>query len=263
MTQETIAFDEDFLLAMEQQRQSAASRAKFQRQLALIQPQSGERLLDLGCGSGAHARLIAARVAPGGLVVGIDREPEAIELAKRLSEDGHTGTLTFQVADAHHLPFKDATFDAALCISVLAFCEDPLQVLAETRRVLRPGGRLLLANSDEDTRIFNSHDRELGRRVLRAIADRAHDPWIGRRLAGLLTVAGFTVTHEEALANVEREFAPGRSGYLLAHALRAHLLGTGKVTPEEYERWLGDLQICRQEGSYCYSVTTFSYVGLR
>ena len=262
MTQDTIAFDEAFLLAMERQRQSAASRAKFERQLALVQPRAGERLLDLGCGSGAHSRLIASRVAPG-VVVGVDREPDAVALARRLSEGEHPGILRFQVANAHQLPFDDETFDTAICISVLAFCEDPLRVLAEARRVLRPGGRLLLVSSDEDTRIFNCHDRELGRRVLRAIADRTRDPWIGRRLAGLLTAAGFTIEREEVLADVEREFAPGRSGHLLAHAFRAHLLGTGTLAVEEYERWLADLETCWQDGFYCYSVTTFSYVGLR
>jgi SAM-dependent methyltransferase len=196
-------------------------------------------------------------------VVGVDVEPDAITVAKRLSANGSRGVLAFEVADAHHLPFDDGTFDAAICISVLAFCQDPLRVLAETRRVLRPGGRLLLVNSDEDARIYNGHDRELGRRVMRAIADRACDPWIGRRLAGLLTAARFTIAGEEVLADVERDYGPERSGYLLAHALHAHLLGPGGLTAEEYESWLADLQACHQEGSYCYSVTTFSCLGLR
>lgn len=263
MTPGPITFDEDLLLTMEQRRQLAAARMKFERQLDLIQPQPGESLLDLGCGSGAHSRLIASRIAPGGRVVGVDRAADAIDVAKRLSEESQAGTLTFQVADGHWLPFDDETFDAAICISVLAFCEAPLRVLGEVQRVLRPGGRLLLVNSDEDTRIFNGHDRELGRRVLRAIADRAHDPWSGRRLAGLLAAAGFTIARDEVLADVEHEFGPDQSGYLSAHAFRAHVLGAGSVTPEEYERWLAGLEACRREGSYCYSVTTFSYVGLR
>jgi arsenite methyltransferase len=263
VTSEALVFDEDLLLAMEQQRQSAAARAKFERHLDLLQPQPGERILDLGCGSGTHCRIIAWLVIPGGRVVGVDAEPDAIAVAERLSSETNHQALTFQVADAHHLPFDDETFDAAICISVLAFCQDPLRVLSEARRVLRPGGRLLLVNSDEDTRIYNSHDRELGRRVTRAIADRARDPWVGRRLAGLLTAAGFTISQEEVLPDVDREFAPGRSGYLVAHALRDHLLGPGGLTVEEYERWLADLDLCQQEGSYCYSVTTFSYLGVR
>jgi arsenite methyltransferase len=237
VTQETITFDEDFLRALDQQRQSGSGRGKVEHQLDLLEPRPGEHVLDLGCGSGVHSRLIASRVSPGGLVVGVDAEPEAIELARKLSEDeGAPPALTFQVADAHRLPFENDSFDAVICISVLAFCEDPLRVLADVRRVLRPGGRLLLVNSDEDTRIFNSRDRALGRRVLRTIADRASDPWAGRRLAGLLTAAGFTIAREEVLTDVEDEFGPGRSGYVLAHALRRHVVGTGTVTPEEYDR---------------------------
>jgi len=258
-----IEFDEDFLLAMEQQRQSAASRAKFERHLDLLQPQPGERILDLGCGSGAHCRTLAPLVMPGGQVVGVDVEPDAIDVAERLSADTNDGALTFAVADGHQLPYDNETFHAAICISVLAFCQNPLRVLAEAWRVLRPGGRLLLVNSDEDARIYNCHDRELGRRVMRAIADRAYDPWAGRRLAGLLITAGFTITREDVRADVEREFGPGQSGYHLALALRHHLLGTGRLTVQEYECWLADLEACRQEGSYCYSATTFSYIGTR
>jgi ubiquinone/menaquinone biosynthesis C-methylase UbiE len=260
-----IVFDEDFLQAMEQQRQSGGARAKFERQLGLLRPGPGEGILDLGCGSGAHCRTVASLVAPGGRVVGVDVEADAIAMAEKLSADTDDGegALSFQVADAHDLPFADGTFDAAMCISVLAFCRDPHRVLSEVGRVLRPGGRLLLVNSDEDTRIFNSHDRELGRRVMRAMADRAADPWIGRRLAGLLGAAGFTITEQEVVPDIEREFRPGGSGYFLAHALRDYLTGSGGLTVEEYERWLAELEACQEEGSYCYSALTFSYVGVR
>ena len=75
--------------------------------------------------------------------------------------------------------------------------------------------------------------------------------------------AGFSISQEEVVADVDRAFAPEQPGYVLAHALRDHLLGAGGLTVEEYERWLADLAECQQEGAYCYSVTTFAYLGVR
>lgn len=263
MTSRVLTFDEDSLLALEQQRQTVSARAKFQRQLDMLQLEPGERILDLGCGTGAHCRVMAPLVTPGGWIAGIDAELDAITVAERLASGSEYASLSIQMADAHNLPFEDHTFDAAICISVLGFCQDTLRVLTEARRALRPGGRLLLVNSDEATRIYNSSDRELGEKVMKAIAGRTRDPWIGRRLAGLLIAAGFTIVQEDVHAWVEREFGPGQSGYLHAHAMRDHLLTSGGLTEEEYSSWLADLDACQQEGSYCYSVTTFSYVGVR
>ena len=257
-----IAFDEFFLLALEQQRQSASARARQEHYVAMLNPLPGERVLDLGCGSGAFCRMLGPLVAPRGRVIGIDRAQQAIALARRLSPAAQQGVVVYEWADGHHLPFADGSFDAAVCMSVLSFCEDASRVLAELRRVLCPGGRLLVANADEDTRIYTGHDRDLGRRIMLTIADRGHDPWLARRLAYLLRSAGLQLIEEAVVADVERHFTPGSSGYTLAHAFRAYLLNSG-ISEQEYQRWLADLRACEWEGSYCYGVTTFAYLAGR
>jgi hypothetical protein len=135
--------------------------------------------------------------------------------------------------------------------------------LTEAHRVLRPGGRLLAANADEDTRLYNGHDRELGRRIARAIADRGRDPWLGRRLASLLATASFRLDQEAVLVDLEREYAPECSGYVHAHAWREYLLHGAAIPPVEYERWLDDLAACAQAGAYVYSVMTYAYLAGR
>ena len=252
-------FTESFLIALEKYRQSADSVAKCGRVLAQLELKPGYRVLDLGCGSGTFSRTIVPRIAPGGHVMGVDYTPEAISIARRLAANVETGRLTFEQGDGHCLRFADNTFDAALCISVLAFCQDPSQVLGELRRVLRPGGRLLVVNSDEDTRIYNGHDQVLGRRIQRAIADRAGDPWLGRRLAYLVRAAGFRILDEDISNKIERDFNPGTGGYTLAHGLRDHLLSQGLST-QAYEAWLADLEACALKGSYYYGVTSYAYL---
>jgi ubiquinone/menaquinone biosynthesis C-methylase UbiE len=258
-----IEFDEPLLLALEEQRTSASARAKGERYLALLHVRPGQRVLDLGCGGGWLCRALAPRVAPGGQVTGVDLSPEAVDLAARLSADVEPDLLAFACADGHQLPFAESSFDAAACISVLAFCEDPGRVLAEVRRVLRPGGRLVVASADEDTRLYNGHDRDLGRRIIRAIADRGHDPWLGRRLAYLIHSAGFRVLEDAVLVDVERRFSPGTSGYGLAHMCGNYLLTRAGISATDYDRWLADLRACEWEGSYCYGVTTYAYLAER
>ena len=128
--------------------------------------------------------------------------------------------------------------------------------------VLRPGGRLVVANADEDTRIYSARDRERGRRIERAMADRCRDPWMGRRLAHLLMQAGFRVVRETVACDVEHRFAPGCAGYALAHALRGYLVTHGGIELNEYERWLTDLRESDWAGGYTYAVTTFAYLSV-
>jgi arsenite methyltransferase len=256
-------FTEPVLLAMESQRRSVSAAAKHRRFLELLRPLPGEHILDVGCGTGAFCREVASLVAPDGSVIGIDLVTAAVEVAKRLSALEDTAVLAFFEGDGHNLPFPDASFDAAVCISVLGFCQDPSQVLAEAQRVLRPNGRFLAVNSDEDTRVYNGRDRELGRRIARAIADRSNDPWLGRRLAPMLAAAGFRLEREAVVVDLEREYAPETSGYALAHFMNDYLVRTAGISATDYERWLGDLATCARDGTYCYSVVTYAYLAKR
>jgi ubiquinone/menaquinone biosynthesis C-methylase UbiE len=100
---------------------------------------NGRRVLDAGCGSGP---LAAALRAKGAIVTGFDSSPAMVELAKqRLG-----GTADLHVADlSQPLPFDDDTFDDAAASLVLHYLKDWTAPLAELRRVLKPGGRLIIS----------------------------------------------------------------------------------------------------------------------
>ena len=104
----------------------------------LLALQPGECLLDLGTGTGRYA---AAAVQYGVEVVGIDTSVAMLHVA-RMRTEGLPVRLVH--ADAARLPFPDASFDAALAVTTLCFVADPLPLLREVARVLRPGGRLVL-----------------------------------------------------------------------------------------------------------------------
>lgn len=255
-----IEFDEQFLTHLETYHQSASALAKRERYLTMLNPMPGQQILDLGCGGGDFCRVLAPLVSPGGQVTGVDLSPDAVTLATRSSDSTESGFLAFEQGDGHDLRFADRSFDAATCISVLGYCQDPGRVLSELRRVLRQGGRLLLVNSDEEARSYSGSEGELGKRVMRAIATRGRAPRIGRRLIHVLKDNGFHVLQEEVLSGVERHYSPGAAGYTLAHIMREYLVESGAVSAGEYERWLSELAASAQEGSYAYSSRTLAYL---
>ena len=106
----------------------------------------GDRVLDVGCGTGRLAMTFAQRVAPTGSVAGIDAAPEMIKRATSRARKQEV-PVAFQVAFAQRLPFPDATFDAVACTLALHHVaeDDQQSAVQEMHRVLKPEGRLLIA----------------------------------------------------------------------------------------------------------------------
>jgi arsenite methyltransferase len=111
--------------------------------LGLADPAAGERVLDLGSGSGMDVFVAAVAVGPQGSVIGVDITPEQLAKAERLRRDDH---VTFRHARIEELPFDDASFDVVISNGVVNLSADKPAVFAEAARVLRPGGRLALAD---------------------------------------------------------------------------------------------------------------------
>ncbi|MGH3088247.1 MAG: class I SAM-dependent methyltransferase [Rubrobacteraceae bacterium] len=109
----------------------------------LANVERGGLFLDLGCSAGLYTRSVASALGDSGDVVGIDISPSMLKEAARRA--GNLGVSpSFARADAKNLPFADASFSGALCGGSLNEFGDPARVLRETRRILRPGGRLAI-----------------------------------------------------------------------------------------------------------------------
>lgn len=107
---------------------------------AYMKPEPGMQILDIGCGTGSLC-LELARL--GAKVTGIDISEAMLEVARDKAR--RTGmTVKFLRADALHLPFEDASFDAVVSVTVMEFVPDLKRALAEAYRVLKPGGRLIV-----------------------------------------------------------------------------------------------------------------------
>ncbi len=106
---------------------------------------AGEAVLELGSGGGLDAILAAREVGPSGRVTGLDMAPTMVEKARASSEALGLENTQFVQGHAEDLPFPDIHFDAVLVNGILNLCPDKRPVLAEVFRVLRPGGRAIIA----------------------------------------------------------------------------------------------------------------------
>jgi ubiquinone/menaquinone biosynthesis C-methylase UbiE len=153
----------------------------------------GMRLLDCGCGVGSITVGLAEAVAAGE-VVGVDREPGQIELARQRAQEQRVTNVRFEVGNVYALPFPDASFDAAFAHTVLEHLSDPLRALKEMRRVLKPGGIVGIKDPDYGTQLIEPSTpliRDALALYRRVASVNGASPYYARHQRRLLQEAGF------------------------------------------------------------------------
>ena len=228
--------------------------ATTRRSLELIGVGPRERLLDIASGNGDSA-VLAAR-EHGCVVTGIDFGEAAVLGARRAADAAGIGDLVaFRVGDAEALPFDDQSFDAVLCECSLCTFADKRRALAEVRRVLRPGGRVAIADvladharlpaslrgplataacvggalsRDDLLRLLDSSgfrvlDIQSCTREAAEMAERVHDRLRGARIMGADRIVGSALAIEQAIemaAAARAAIARGALDYAIFAAAR-------------------------------------------
>ncbi|MET8969403.1 methyltransferase domain-containing protein [Streptomyces hydrogenans] len=221
------------------------------RSYTLLRLGPGVRFLDVGCGAG---RAVGEAAALGARAVGLDRDEGMLAAARERLPGG-----AFTAGDATALPHDDGAFDAYRADKVLHELPDPAVALAEARRVLAPGGRIVLTGQDWDTFVIDAADAALTRTLVHARADRVPSPRAARAFRALLLDHGFRdVTVEVATATFTE--APWLS---LLTGLAEAAARCGAVTPAEAAAWTADQRQRAATGRLFAAVPFFTAAATR
>ncbi|MEK6710170.1 MAG: methyltransferase domain-containing protein [Nitrospinota bacterium] len=233
----------------------AGQRALILRALEL---RPGERVLDVGVGPGFLARELAEAAGPSGALRGIDLSPAMLELARRRLEGLPQASL--QEGDALRLPFGEGEFDAAVSIQVYEYVEDVGAALAELHRVLRPGGRAAILDTDWGSLVWRAGDAARARRILEAWDEHLADPHLPRTLAARLRGAGFEILRREAIPILNPEYGPETYSVGMISLVVPFVIGRRGVTKEEAKAWAEDLKGLGERGEYFFSLNRYLFL---
>jgi ubiquinone/menaquinone biosynthesis C-methylase UbiE len=163
------------------------------------------RVLALGCGTGIEVRALRRLTRPEVAIIGVDHSRALIDAARRhTAEEGLSGNVTYRVGDAHHLPYGDGEFDIVTLHTLLSHVDDPLQVLREARRLVRPGGTVAVFDGDYASLTFAHPDHALARTIEEQLIQLiVANPRIMRDLPRLLREAGLELAEAEGTLYAE------------------------------------------------------------
>lgn len=200
-------------------------RARSYELLSLV---PGSTVVDVGCGAG---RAVAELAAHGVRAVGADPDPWMLAAAR-----ARWPAAEFRQAGAEELPFGDASVRGYRADKVLHLLPEPERAVAEARRVLARGGRIVLTGQDWDALMIDSDDPELTRTIVRARADLLGSPRAARRYRNLLLDGGFA----EVTVEVHTSVFTGPAMLPLATRLAEQARANGAVGRDRADGWLAE-----------------------
>jgi ubiquinone/menaquinone biosynthesis C-methylase UbiE len=217
----------------------------------------GERILDIGCGPGFYEAELVEEVGTGGSIVGVDASPDMLALARQRCRD--YPNVEFLEGAATSPPVEDATFDGAVCVQVLEYVPDATAALAAMQRALKPGGRIVVWDTDFATMSWYSSDPERMGRVLKAYDDHLVHPSLPQTLSARLRAAGFDDVRVTGHCFTTTELSPETHGGAFLPLIAAYVPGHHDVTKQEAMAWEADQRDLDVRGQFFYTCSQFCF----
>lgn len=228
--------------------------------------QSGERLLDVGCGLGDAAGALAKNLGPTGTVVGIDASTAMLTAAR--SGWNADCPASFVLGDAQALGLASATFDVARSERVLQWLPDPQAAVAELARVLRSGGRISLIDTDWGSLTLDIGADDLADAVRRTLRiERNRPSRIGRHLAQLAHRAGLrsivSTQATQVWSSWNPDTSPAPDGCFSMRELAQDVIDAGELDADQLDRFVTTAHDAARQGRFTMSLTMYAVVATR
>jgi SAM-dependent methyltransferase len=225
---------------------------------ALLKAGAGSRVLDVGCGLGDDVRRLAA-FAPDSCVVGLDASAATIGAARARSLDCGA-RVQFHVGSIYSLPFPNQSFDAVRADRVLHFLNDPARAIADMKRVLKPGGRLVASEPDNGSIVIDAGDQVLTGRLLEHRRKKNDALMPGISLGRLFAEAGLRRVELQAHTGVIRQLEVADRLLGLSRLVQS-AVHASVISLDEASGWLLRALRDSRAGHFAVAMTVFIATG--
>ena len=253
-----LEFDDETSRVVEEFNRSQGAMERRRRIVAALALQPGEAILDVGSGPGNQVFEMSSIVGPGGRVQGIDPAESAIAIASRRCSG--LSNVHFELGDVAQLPFDDGTFDSVMSSQVFEYLQNVSRGLEEIHRVLRPGGRVLIHDTNWGALLWRSSDAQRMNRIMEVWDKHLTDPRLPETLGPKLRDAGFIDIKVEPIIQLEIEYDPASVSGVLMKFIVGYVESQG-ISALEISAWLEDLQDLAAKGEYFFSLNEYMFTG--
>ena len=254
----TLEFDEEQSRQVEAMYLTSDVVGQQREVIRLLSLATSERVLDIGSGPGQQTSGIAAAVGTTGTVHGIDTSESMIVISRERCACQRW--VDFQLANATKLPFDDHSFDVAAATQVYEYVAELGVALSELYRVLRPGGRALILDTDWDSLVWNTTDRDRMCKVLRAWDYHLAESRLPENLLPALREVGFRQIETKVFPLLNTECTENTYSYWLIQFIKTFIVGRDDITGEDSSAWAEDLWRLHQLGSYFFSLNRYVFL---
>jgi len=254
---QTLKFDDAAARSLQTVYMTADVVSQREQTLAVLAMHPGEKVIDIGTGPGYLAASMARAVGADGRVVGVDASESMLAVARASCAD--FPWVEFHTGDAAVLPAADGAFDAAVSTQVYEYLPDVNRAFSEANRVLRPGGRIVIVDTDWDSIVWATSDEALTARLLGVFDEHLVDPHLPRTLAERLRGAGFEVDLVAAIPIVNTVFDDTVFSHGISKLIADFVTGRQGVTESDVANWLDDLRTRNREGRYFFSLNRYLF----
>jgi len=224
---------------------------------------AGSTVLEAGCGTGSQTVTLAQR-SPQARITSIDVAPASVAAAQRRVEAAGCGNVAFRRADIYALPFDAESFDHVFVCFVLEHLAQPMEALANLKRLLKPGGSITVIEGDHGSTYFHPDSAAAHEAIQCQVALQRRaggNANIGREVYPRLVAAGFDAVHVSPRMVYVDASRPAlvdgftrRTFTAMIEGVRDDALAAGLITAERFDAGIRDLyRTAQDDGVFCYT----------
>jgi ubiquinone/menaquinone biosynthesis C-methylase UbiE len=229
--------------------------------MALLAVRKGEKALDIGCGPGLTTLALAEATGASGKVTGVDIAEPMLAIARKRC--ANYSNVNFTTADVTALPYEEGSFDIALATQVYEYVEHVDQALHELARVVKPGGRVLIVDTDWESAVWASQDDVRMRKVIDTWNTHIPHPQLPRDLKLRMKQAGFKQVRVEVVPLVNTEYDAQTYSVGMMTLLGNFAIGRNGITEQDILDWNADARVMGEQQRYFFSLNRYVFMASR